>query len=97
MPVDEARRLLPGLPENFTAADITAAFRRAAKFCHPDHGGTAERFRALVEARDRLLASIGRSEPPPKPPTFRPAGVRVGRGRRRARWFGGTSAKRIAS
>ncbi len=100
LPLDEARKLLPGLPENFTAADVISAFRRAAKRCHPDHGGTAEQFRTLVEAWDRLLASIGRSEPPPKPPTFHPAGGRIVYRRARRTGpgrIGSTSAKRIAS
>jgi hypothetical protein len=40
-------------------------------------GGTAEQFRKLVEARDRLLAAIGTSAPPPKPPAYAPKGVRM--------------------
>ena len=43
---------------------------------HPDHGGTPEMFRVLVEARDRLLAALGTSAPPPKPPDYAPKGVR---------------------
>jgi hypothetical protein len=34
-------------------------------------------FRKLVEARDRLLASIGTSAPAPKAPSYAPAGVKV--------------------
>jgi hypothetical protein len=34
-------------------------------------------FRKLVEARDRLLAALGTSAPPPKPPEYAPAGVQV--------------------
>ena len=60
-----------------TKADVIAAFRRAAKKAHPDAGGAAKMFRVLVEARDRLLAAIGTSAPPPKPPTYAPAGARV--------------------
>jgi len=36
-----------------------AAFRREAKKVHPDLGGTADQFRVLVAARDRLLAAPG--------------------------------------
>jgi hypothetical protein len=49
----------------------------SVKKAHPDLGGTAEQFRALVIARDRLLASLGTSEPPPKMPSFYPSGVQV--------------------
>jgi len=31
------------------------------KKAHPAAGGTAEQFRALVEARDRLLAAVRKS------------------------------------
>jgi hypothetical protein len=34
-------------------------------------------FRLLVEARDRLLAALGTSAPPPKPPDYAPKGVQV--------------------
>jgi hypothetical protein len=76
MPLAEAMRLL-GVPDNFTREDILAAFRREVKKAHPDAGGTAEQFRELVMARDRLLASIGTSAPTPKMPTFYPKGVQV--------------------
>jgi hypothetical protein len=75
--LDEARRILGLKQEDYTREDILAAFRRAAKRYHPDKGGTAEQFRKLVEARDRLLASIGEKAPPPKEPNFTPSGVRV--------------------
>jgi hypothetical protein len=74
LPLEEAKRLL-SVPDDYSREDILIGFRRAAKRCHPDHGGTAEQFRALVEARDRLLASIGITAP--KQPKFRPAGVKV--------------------
>jgi hypothetical protein len=74
MPLDEARRLL-GVPENYTREDVLAAFRRAVKKAHPDLGGTAEMFHKLLEARDRLLAALGTSAPPPKPPVYAPSGV----------------------
>ena len=78
MPLATALQLL-GLPPDadYTKADVIAAFRRAAKKAHPDAGGAAKMFRVLVEARDRLLAAIGTSAPPPKPPTYAPAGARV--------------------
>jgi hypothetical protein len=76
MPLAEAMRLL-GVPDNFTREDILAAFRREVKKAHPDRGGTAEQFRELVTARDRLLASIGTSAPAPKMPTFYPRGMQV--------------------
>jgi hypothetical protein len=76
MPLAEAMALL-GVPFNYTREDILAAFRREAKKAHPDAGGTAEMFRKLVEARDRLLASIGTSAPAPKAPSYAPAGVKV--------------------
>lgn len=61
----------------YTREDIIAAFRHEAKKAHPDLGGTAEQFRNLVKARDRLLASIGTSEPTPRMPTFTPKGVQL--------------------
>jgi hypothetical protein len=74
MPLAEAMALL-GVPENYTREDVLAAFRRAVKKAHPDSGGTAEMFHKLVEARDRLLAALGTSAPPPKPPVYAPSGV----------------------
>jgi DnaJ domain len=76
MPLAEAMKLLH-VPANFTEDDVQAAFRRAAKKVHPDVGGTAEQFRKLVEARDRLLASLGTSAPPPRPPEYAPKGMQV--------------------
>jgi hypothetical protein len=57
--------------------DVLAAFRREAKKAHPDLGGTAEMFTALVKARDRLLAALGTNAPAPKPPTYAPKGVPI--------------------
>lgn len=76
MPLEEARLLL-GLPRDYTRDDVISAFRRAVKKAHPDLGGTAERFHKLVEARDRLLAALGTSAPPPKPPAYAPSGVTI--------------------
>lgn len=39
-----------GIPRGSSATDIEAAYRRQAKFAHPDHGGTREEWDALVEA-----------------------------------------------
>jgi hypothetical protein len=76
MPLAEAVALL-GVPADFTKADVLAAFRRPAKKAHLDKRGTAELFRRLVEARDRLLASIGTSAPPPTPPKYAPKGEQI--------------------
>jgi hypothetical protein len=73
MPIADAMALL-GLSGNYTERDINSAFRLEAMKTHPDVGGTAEQFRALVEARDRLLAALGTNAPQPVPPTFTPSG-----------------------
>jgi hypothetical protein len=74
MPLAEAMAIL-GVPANYTKADVLAAFRYKVKKAHPDLGGTAEMFHMLLEARDRLLAALGTSAPPPKPPVYAPSGV----------------------
>jgi hypothetical protein len=76
LPLAEAMALL-GVPANYTREDIIDAFRRAVKKAHPDAGGTAELFCQLVEARDRLLASLGTAEPAPTMPTYNPPGYRA--------------------
>jgi len=76
MPLAEAVALLR-VPADYTRDDVIAAFRREAKKAHPDLGGTAELFRRLIEARDRLLAALGTSAAPPKMPTFAPIGSRL--------------------
>jgi hypothetical protein len=58
MPLAEAMALL-GVSSDYTEEEVTAAFRRAVKKAHPDAGGTAEQFRKLVAARDRLLKALG--------------------------------------
>ena len=73
MPLAEAMALL-GVPADYTKGDVISGFRRAAKRAHTDLGGTAEMFQKLTEARDRLLAALGTSAPPPKPPTYAPTG-----------------------
>jgi curved DNA-binding protein CbpA len=76
MPLDQAMALL-GVPADYTRDDVIAGFRRAAKKAHPDAGGTAEMFRLLVEARDRLLAALGTSAPAPKAPEYAPTGTQM--------------------
>jgi hypothetical protein len=76
MPLAEAMVLL-GVPANYTRDGVVVAFRRAVKKAHPDLVGTAEMFRKLVEARDRMLAALGTSAPKPRMPTYYPSGTRV--------------------
>jgi hypothetical protein len=57
------------VPTDYTKSDVLTAFRREAKKAHSDTAGTAEMFRALVQARDRLLTALGTSALPPKAPT----------------------------
>jgi hypothetical protein len=76
MPLADAIALL-GVPADYTEEDIKTAFRRAVKKAHPDHGGTAEDFRRLVEARDRLLTALGTSAPPPKMPAYYVSGTQI--------------------
>jgi hypothetical protein len=76
MPMAKAMALL-GLSGDYTKDDVLRAFRRAVKRAHPDVGGTAEMFTALVAARDRLLSAIGEQAPPPKPPAYAPSGARI--------------------
>jgi len=42
-----------------------------------DAAPDAELFAVLVKARDRLLAAIGDSAPPPKPPQYAPRGAHI--------------------
>jgi hypothetical protein len=76
MPLAEAMRLL-GVPADFTRDDVMAGFRRAAFRCHPDQGGGEAQFIKLVEARDRLLASLGTKAAAPKMPEFAPKGTKL--------------------
>jgi hypothetical protein len=70
----EAIRIL-SVPADYTQEDVILAFRRAAKRCHPDHGGTEAQFIELVKARDRLLAALGAKAAAPKMPEFAPKGA----------------------
>jgi hypothetical protein len=51
---DEAARLL-GIDPRADEATVRRAFRAWAAIEHPDHGGSAEHFQALCDARDALL------------------------------------------
>jgi hypothetical protein len=76
MPLAEARALL-GLPKDHSRGDIIRAFRKAAFKAHPDAGGSAELFRRVVEARDRLLAALGMKASEVQMAEFAPKGVRL--------------------
>jgi hypothetical protein len=76
MPLAEAMELL-GIPADYTRDDVIAGFRQAVKRAHPDVGGTAEMFRKLVKARDRLLAALGTKAPKPKMPEYHPKGATI--------------------
>src|SRR5579884_1873689 len=58
LPPDDARmkalRLL-GLAPGASDKQVESAFRKAARRHHPDVGGDAERFRAILDARNFLL------------------------------------------
>jgi hypothetical protein len=96
MPLAEAMELL-GVPVDYTRDDVIAGFRRAVKRAHPDVGGTAEMFRKLVEARDRLLAALGTKAPAPKMPTYAPKGSQlVYRSSRSSRTSLPSSTRRLA-
>jgi hypothetical protein len=76
LPLADAIALL-GVKQNYSREDVIAAFRQKAKLAHPDLGGTAEMFRKLVEARDRLLSAIGTTESEPEMPEYAPSGTHV--------------------
>jgi curved DNA-binding protein len=65
-----ARSLL-GVGETASPAQLSRAFRKAAKAAHPDKGGDAERFRQVVDAH-RLLAAVApaQRQEPAAPPTL---------------------------
>lgn len=46
-----------------SAEEVKAAYRREALRCHPDHGGSAERFKIIVAARQVLDHALGVSGP----------------------------------
>jgi hypothetical protein len=54
---DDLRAL--GLESSATVIDVKRAFRERAKKTHPDMGGDAAQFRALVERYERVMARMG--------------------------------------
>ncbi len=53
---ERARRLLDlPLGKQLAVADIRRAFRRVAKFVHPDAGGSEEAFLEIIAAQDVLM------------------------------------------
>jgi hypothetical protein len=61
-----------------TEEDITKAYQRTSKLCHPDVGGSAEMFRALSLSKEFLMNNfVGPSRnifvtPQPQKPAWRP-------------------------
>lgn len=51
---------LLGVPHSATSEEITAAFRKAVRTCHPDHGGDAEAFRLVTSAYATLGNPLAR-------------------------------------
>jgi hypothetical protein len=62
---DQEYRELLDLPMEgaLKTAEINSAFRRAAKIAHPDVGGSDEDYRAITEARDKLLLQYASLSP----------------------------------
>jgi hypothetical protein len=46
-------------PEDATPETVKRAFRARALKCHPDQGGSAERFKELKRAHDAALKLVG--------------------------------------
>lgn len=53
---DDARIL--GISVNARADEITTAFKRLVKVHHPDCGGSADAFRRIVEAKNRMMEGL---------------------------------------
>jgi hypothetical protein len=53
---------LPEMPENYTKEGVAKAFREGSLLHHPDHGGDAETFRALVKAKEDALDVLAEIE-----------------------------------
>lgn len=49
-----------GIKPSRSPTEITAAYRRRAKICHPDAGGTSEQMAELKSAYDEALDTIAR-------------------------------------
>lgn len=61
----DAARLL-GVPASAGEAEVERSFRMRARLAHPDHGGDAEAFRELLEARRVLRGPLGRVDGAPR-------------------------------
>jgi hypothetical protein len=59
-------RVVLGLSGHETPAQARAAFRRLAKAAHPDSGGDARWFAAVVDAYRELCARLGRDRASPR-------------------------------
>ena len=49
-----------GVPHEATPDEVTTAFRKAVRTCHPDHGGDAEQFMLITKAYATLGNPIAR-------------------------------------
>ena len=56
---------LLGIDEFASPAEVTGAFRRAAKRCHPDHGGDRSEFEAVYTAYEFVRRLPRRPRPSP--------------------------------
>lgn len=56
---------LLGIEESASPAEVTRAFRRAAKRCHPDHGGDRTEFEAVFAAYEFVRSLPPRPRPNP--------------------------------
>lgn len=58
-PILADERQILEISGELTRASVLAAFRRQVRHHHPDQGGNAEKFRLIVEAKERLLELVG--------------------------------------
>lgn len=61
---DQDPRAVLGLPLDATRGEAQRAFRRLAKQTHPDAGGNATDFQAVMGAWDELTRLLPADEPP---------------------------------
>ncbi len=61
---------LLGIDELASPAEVTRAFRRAAKRCHPDHGGDRTEFERVFAAYDFVRTMPRTIVRQPKPSPF---------------------------
>lgn len=57
-PIDFSALASLGLKVDASEADVRRAFRRRARAAHPDGGGTAQTFQALVALRDAAMSVV---------------------------------------